>query len=377
VKIAVNTRLLLPGKLLGIGRYIHETTRRLVEAYPEDEFHFFFDRPYDEQFIYGPNVVPHTLSPPARHPLLWYVWFEWDVTRKLKSIGAEVFYSGDMYQSLRTKVPTVLVSHDLGYEHYPKHIPWLASKYYRHYFPKYHRAARKIISVSEATKKDVVERYGIAPNKITVATNAAPDGFRPLSKNEKTSIRNKVSADQPYFVFIGSLHPRKNLARLLAAFDLFKETSELPHKLVIYGPKFFKTGDIFETHQKMKFKDATIFLDNDAGTVPEILGAATALCFVSLFEGFGIPIVEAFTAEVPVITANVSAMPEVAGDAALLVNPKDLKQIAAAMHQIATEPGLTTSLIKKGREQKKKFSWDKSAELIYEELETAADEKSV
>jgi len=372
LKIAVNTRLLLQGNLLGIGRYIHETTRRMVLSHPEDEFHFFFDRPFDQQFIYADNVIPHVLSPPSRHPFLWYLWFEWAVPRKLKSIDAEVFYSGDMNLSLKTKVPTVLVSHDLGYEHYPEHIPWLASKYYRHYFPKYHRAASTLITVSESTKKDVIQLYGIPSEKITVATNATPPGFRALNESEKKIIRNKLADGAPYFVFIGSLHPRKNLARLLAAFDLFKEETDAPHKLVIYGPQFFKTDDIFETHQKMKYKADVIFTNDGDYTVPDVLGASTALCFISLFEGFGIPIVEAFAAEVPVITSTISAMPEVAGDAALLVDPQDVSKIKDALCLIYSDDKLCASLIAKGKERKNLFSWDKTAEQVYQALKTSS-----
>lgn len=346
----------------------------MVLAHPEDEFHFFFDRPYDDQFVYADNVVPHVLSPPSRHPFLWYLWFEWAVARKLKSLDVDVFYSGDMFLSLRSSTPTVMVSHDLGYEHYPEHIPWLARKYYRHYFPKYHQAATRLISVSEATKKDITRQYKVPADRIIVAGNAVPAGFHPRSESEKEQIRKKHTSGNPYFLFVGSLHPRKNLDRLLLAFDKLKNGKLFPHKLVIYGEKFFKTGSIFKTYNKMDHKNEVIFLDNTDVDVPSITGAATALCYASLFEGFGIPILEAFASEIPVITSHVSAMPEVAGAAALFVDPLDSNSIMTAMQKIIAEPDLVLSLVKKGKERLPLFSWDESARMIYKELKNSGQQ---
>ena len=356
----------------GIARYIYETTRRIVAAHPEDEFHFLFDRPFDTQFVFGPNVTAHIVRPPARHPFLWYLWYEWAVPWTLAKIKPDVFLSGDMYLSLKSKVPTVMVSHDLNYEHYPEFLPTLVSKYYRHYSPKYHRRADRLIAVSQATKADIVDTYKIDKNKISVATNATPDGFRPFSEAEKTNTKGKYANGAPYFLFVGSLHPRKNLSRLLKAFDRFK-AGGYPHKLLIYGRQFFKTGDIFETHKNMKYSEEVVFIDSSTCTVPEIMGGASALCYPSLFEGFGIPILEGFAAEVPVITSDVSSMPEVAGEATLLVDPQSETAIQNALVAIAEDKTLAEELIIKGRARKELFSWDKSAEVIYAALESVTE----
>ena len=358
----------------GIARYIRETLIRIVAAHPDDEFHFLFDRAYDDQFIFGPNVIPHVLSPPARHPFLWYLWYEWAVPRALKKIQPDVFYSGDMYLSLKTLVPTVMVSHDLNFEHHPEFLPSLVARYFRHFCPQYHKRADQLIAVSETTKQDIIDTYGIPTSKITVATNATPGGFAPMSPDEKNKIKNQFTASQPYLLFVGSLHPRKNLARLLTAYDKFKSTGH-PHKLVIYGRKFFKTDKMTSTLKSMTHTSEVLFLDSTDLSVPEAMGAATALCYPSLFEGFGIPILEAFAAEVPVITSNVSSMPEVAGEAALLVDPKSTDDIARAMSRLVTDPQLAKTLIEKGRSRKTLFSWDNSAGLIYEALTQVAQKK--
>ena len=357
----------------GIARYIYETTRRMVAAHPEDEFHFLFDRAYDEQYIFGPNVIPHIISPPARHPFLWYLWYEWAIPRVLNKIRPDVFLSGDMYLSLKSKVPTVMVSHDLNFEHYPEFLPSLVAKYYRHYSPKYHRRADKLIAVSKATKADIIKTYKIAEQKISVATNATPEGFYPFSKTEKEEARTKYAEGAPYFLFVGSLHPRKNLIRLLKAFDKFKSGGH-PHKLLIYGRQFFKTGDIFDTHKNMEHNTEVLFLDSSTCTVPEIMGGAAALCYPSLFEGFGIPILEGFAAEVPVITSDISSMPEVAGEASILVDPLSESSIQKALVTIAEDKNLAKELITKGRARKEIFSWDKSAEVIYAGLQSVMKE---
>lgn len=359
----------------GIARYIYETTRRMVADHPEDEFHFFFDRPYDEQFIFGDNVTGHVLSPQSRHPILWYLWFEWAVPARLKKIKADVFLSGDMYLSLKTKVPTVMVSHDLNYEHYPQFLKWSHRHYMLHYSPTFHKAADKLIAVSESTKRDIVSTYQIEPADISVAHNATPEGFMPLDEKEQEQIRKRFTNGHPYFIYIGSLHPRKNVSKLLSAFDKFKATDSRKMKLIIYGRAAFKTSDIYSTYEKMNAKSDVVFLDDSSISSTNILAAAYCMCYVSLYEGFGIPILEAFSAHIPVITSDVSSMPEVAGNAALLVDPTSGSAIAAAMHKITNDAELKDQLIARGLEQKKKFYWQKSAEIIYKNLKASSQHK--
>jgi len=365
LKIAVNTRLLLPNRMEGIARYNYENLKRMVLANPTTEFHFIFDRQYDSKFLFADNITPHIAWPPSRHPILWYYWFEITIPTLLKKIGADVFFSGDMYLSLKTEIPTLMVSHDLNYEHYPQFLKWSHRQYMLHYSKKFHKKANHLIAVSKATKQDIINTYNIPENKISVAYNAAPLGFLPLDDVTIQKIKSSVTGGMDYFIYVGSLHPRKNVDGLLKAFDTFKKSSGLPHKLVVFGRKAFKTGQIFNTYNALQYKKDVLFVSDDVASLTDMLAAATALCYVSYFEGFGIPILEAFHAETPVITSNVSSMPEVAGDAALLVDPNDTRNIANAMNKVAMDSHLRTDLIAKGKLQREKFSWDKSADLIY------------
>lgn len=359
----------------GIARFIFETTKRMVLSHPEVTFHFFFDRPFDDKFIFGKNVVPHIIQPPSRHPILWYIWFEFGVTKKLKQIKADVFLSGDMYMSLKTQVPTVMVSHDLNYIHFPKGLKWSHYKYLKHFFPKYHKAASHIVAVSEYTKSDIQKQYGINGDKISVAYNSAPLGFEPMDLIHKKEIEEKFSNGSPFFLYLGSIHPRKNIKRLLLAFDKFKEKDKNFTKLLLYGRMAFKTKSILNTYKKLKYKDDILFVNNEMADIRKILPAAKGLCYVSLFEGFGIPILEGFNAGVPVITSNCSSMPEVAGSAACLVDPTNIDDIANGLFELSENNELRDQLIKEGHIQKSKFSWETSAKIIFNCLKDVSTKK--
>jgi glycosyltransferase involved in cell wall biosynthesis len=369
MKIAVNTRLLLKGRLEGIGWFMYETFQRITQAHPEHEFYFIFDRNYDASFVFSKNVHPVVAFPPARHPLLFYVWFEHSVPKILKSIGADLFISPDGYLSLRANIKSHVVMHDLNFEHYPQDIPYLASKHYRYYFPRYARKADRIATVSEFSKADIISQYHVSPEKIDVVYNGASTAFCILSDAEKKLIREKHTDGHPYFVFVSALSPRKNLINLFYAFDQLKDSDNQGLKLIVVGEKMYWTNEIRNVYEQMHHKEDVIFVGRlDFNELTRVLGAALALTYVSYFEGFGIPIVEAFYAGTPVITSNVTSMPEVAGDAALLVDPFSVDSILQAMQQIANDEVLRESLIKKGSERAKMFTWQKSADLLWDSI---------
>ena len=371
MKIAVNTRLLLKDKLEGIGWVEYETLRRMVLAHPEVEFYFLFDKSPDKSFIFGDNVVPVTLFPPARRSFLFVWYFEWSVTRALKKIKPDLFFSPDGYLSLRTKVPSVVQFHDLNYEHYPHDVQKKYQWHYKTFFPRFARKAKRIVTVSEFSKQDIVDCYGIAPEKIDVAYNGVNEKFAPISEEEKGTIRAKYTDGNPYFMFVGSLHPRKNLARLFTAFDLFKGQTPSNVKLLIVGEKRWWSEPIEKAYSQMRFKDEVVFAGRlSADDLHLVTAAALASVYVSYFEGFGIPILEAFRCETPIITSNVTSMPEVAGDAALLVDPFSEASIAEGMTEMLDE-NVRENLIEKGRERVQDFSWDQAAEEIWNSLMNA------
>lgn len=369
MKIAVNTRLLLKDKLEGIGWVAFECLRRIVKSHPDVEFYFIFDREPDPRFIFADNVKPVVLFPQARHPFLYIAFFEFSVARYLRKLKPDLYLSTDAYLSLRSKTKQIAVFHDLNFEHFPQDFPKIHLWHYKKFFLRYAKKASRIITVSEFSKKDICECYGISPDKIDVAYNGANEIFKPVNEEVQIETRNKYSEGHPYFMFVGSLHPRKNLARLFTAFDIFKKKNDNDIKLVIVGNKKWWTEPIKNAYDAMKHKDDVIFAGRlSAEDLHLVTASALASVYVSYFEGFGIPIVEAFRCDTPVITSNVTSMPEVAADAALLVDPFKEESIADAMEKILDDD-VRKSLIEKGRKRREDFSWDKAAECWWKSIE--------
>lgn len=361
MKIAVNTRLLLKDKLEGIGWVAYECLSRMVKAHPEVEFYFLFDRKPDEKFIFADNVKPIILFPQARHPFLYIAFFEFSVARFLRKLKPDLYLSIDGYLSLRSKTKQIAVFHDLNFEHFPQDFPKIHLWHYKKFFPRYAKKAERIITVSEFSKSDICKNYGIAAEKIDVAYNGANDSFCPINEEDKAEIRKKYSDNCPYFMFVGSLHPRKNLARLFTAFDSFKTKNDNNIKLLIVGNKKWWTEPIKNAYNAMTHKDDVIFAGRlSAEDLHLVTASALASVYVSYFEGFGIPILEAFKCDTPVITSNVTSMPEVAADAAILIDPFDVESIAQGMEKILDD-NTRKILIEKGRKRKEDFSWDKAS----------------
>jgi glycosyltransferase involved in cell wall biosynthesis len=370
VKIAVNTRLLLKDKLEGIGWFTYESLKRLTQQHKEHEFIFIFDRPYHPDFVFGPNITPVVIGPPARHPFLYYIWFNHSVPKILKKHQVDLFVSPDGYLPLHSPVKTLAVFHDLNFEHYPMDLPKMERYYYRKYFPKFAKMATRIATVSEYSKKDIVKQYGIAEEKIDVLYNGANEKFIPLMPNIKKLIVEKYTGGNPYFIFIGALNPRKNLVNLLKAFDKFKILDRSHIKLLIVGEKMFKTEAIFEAYENMNFKADVVFSGRlNSIELHRALASAIALTYVSYFEGFGIPIVEAFYTETPVITSNVTSMPEVAGDAAYLVDPFSVDEIAEGLSKMAYNTEFRDAYIAKGNVRKQLFRWQNTADQLWKSIE--------
>ncbi|RME92514.1 MAG: glycosyltransferase family 1 protein [Bacteroidetes bacterium] len=366
MRIAINTRFLLSHHLEGIGRFTHEVSRRLVAQHPEHEFLFLFDRAYDKRFCYGPNVKPVVVSPPARHPLLWWWWFERSLPRVLWQQAADIFFSPDAYCSLRSRVPTVMVTHDIAHLHYPEQIPPLVNRYYQHFVPRYLQRAERIITVSEFTKADIVEQYRLAAEKISVAGNGVSSAFRALSQAEQERTRRQYSNGQPYFFYVGAVHPRKNVARLVQAFDRFKSQTQSPVHLLIAGRLAWQTGSLQQVLANSPYRQDIKLLGYVADKdLPRLVGSALGLTYVSLFEGFGVPLLEAMHAEVPILTSKVSSMPEVVGEAGILVDPTSVEDISRGLTQLAyLTAEERAQLILKGRHQRTKFSWEQTTDMV-------------
>ena len=365
LNIAINLRLLLPGRKEGIARFAWETTKRLIINNPQHIFYFIFDRAYDRELIIAKNIVPIVIGPQARHPWLWYWWFEYSLPKVFKKHQIDLFYSPEFYISQRSKVPTLMVSHDIVFETYRDHLPSHQQKYLEKNSPRFHERADHIITVSEFGKQDLVDKYKLDSDKITVAGNACPEGFNPINKDEKRSVQEKYSDAAPYILYVGAIHPRKNVLRMIEAFKLYKAGTKSDLKFIIIGRMAWKSQDV---DQAIHYTKDVIYLSNIEDELKQIMAGAELLMFVSLFEGFGIPILEAMKSEIPVITSKVTSMKEVAGDAAILVDPYSVEEIKEGMVQLLENNELAEQLVERGKERLKKYNWDEIAGKVEDQI---------
>ncbi len=372
MKIAVNTRLLLQGKLEGIGQFTYENLRRITKAHPEHQFFFLFDRPYHESFLFSDNVTPVVAHPQARHPYLWYLFFEYGIPLKLRSLKPDLFLSTDGWIPTRIDIPIVNVIHDLNFVHHPEFVKPVVRRYYDRFFPKFARSATQLATVSEFSQRDIHQTYQVPMDHIQVVYSGNNPAYIPYTKEQQTTVKQKYTNGEDYFLFVGLIHKRKNLHNIFKAFDLFKERTESPHKLVVVGDKKWWAGEIEDTYMQMRHQDDVLMYGRQPNEVVYALTAATtAVVYTSLFEGFGLPIVDAFNAEVPIITSNISSMPEIAGDAAMIVDPYKPSEIAEAMMALSKDNHLRNNLINKEKYRKNLFTWDRTAELLWKTIEKA------
>jgi len=347
----------------GFGWYSYEVIKRLVQSHPEHQFILFFDRPFDQKFVFGDNVEAVVLNPPARHPILFILWFEFAVYSALKKYKADVFFSPDGYLSLRSKVPQVGVIHDINFQHYPKDIPLVPRIYLRYFFPKFAKKANKIITVSDTSKQDIQKNYRINPSKIKVAWNGVSDVFKPIAEIEKQTYRVKYANGKEFFLYVGSLHPRKNLKRLISAFEIFRKENK-DFELVIVGAEMWSSNQLSSIEKNSIHFTGHLSLEE----LSKVMASASVFTFVPYFEGFGLPLIEAMKSGTPILAGNLSCLPEIAEDAALYCDPINVDDIALKMKLIVKDEDLKKKISEKGLERSKLFSWDYSANVVWEEI---------
>lgn len=370
MKIAVNTRLLLKDRLEGIGQFTYETLRRITKLHPEHQFFFLFDRKYDESFLFSDNVTPVVAHPQARHPYLWYLFFEYGIPLEIRKIKADLFLSTDGWIPTKLDIPIVNVIHDLNFLHHPEFVPPVVRRYYDRFFPKFARNATRLATVSEYSRQDIIRSFGISSDKVDVVFSGNNPAYRPLLEEQQGEVRRKYTGGSAYFLFVGLIHKRKNLDNIFRAFDIFKDRGSDSTKLVVVGDKKWWAGEIEDTYLKMSHRDDVLLLGRQPlDVVCELTASAIAMVYTSLFEGFGLPIVDSFNAHVPIITSNVTAMPEIAGDAAILVDPNSPEQLAEAMCNLHQDKDLRSSLIEKEIVRKGLFTWDRTADLLWNTIE--------
>ncbi len=203
-----------------------------------------------------------------------------------------------------------MTCHDLVPLHYPAQVPLLHRHFLLYFLPKFLARADRVLTVSNFVRNDIAATCGITPDKIQTVYNGCRDGFIPLNDAEKQAIRDQFAAGQGYFFYAGAIHPRKNIPRLIRAFDLFKQKTGAPVKLLLAGRFAWQTGEVLAAYESLADQDDIHFRAMYGSRFESLTAAATALAYVSLSEGFGLPMLEAMHCDTPVLAANTSCLPK-------------------------------------------------------------------
>jgi len=347
----------------GLGRYAESLARALVAADPQC-YALFYNRERGIEPLAGLERLPTRTVALGYKPWRMLVWLG-----QLARIGfdrlipdAALFHAAEHLLLPLRDVPTVLTVHDLIFRHLPEHHKPLNRWYLNLTLPLYCRRATHIVAVSECTRRDLVAAYGVPPEKVTVVHEAADPRFCLQPPDTIAAVRARYGLPDRYLLFVGTVEPRKNLTRLLAAFETL-HADRLTDGLVIVGRRGWLCDDFFAALERSPARDAVIFPgyvpDED---LPAIYAGAQAFVFPSLYEGFGLPVLEAMACGVPVVTSGASSIPEAGGDAALYCDPTDVEEMTAAVLRVLQDADLRAEMRRRGVEQAGRFSWQRAAE---------------
>ncbi len=362
----------------GLGRYAESLARALVAAYPTTRppnhpitrppdhpttYALFYNRERGVKPLDGLEHLPTRTVALGYKPWRTLVWLAQLARVGFDRLipGAELFHATEHLLLPLRSVPTVLTVHDLIFRHLPAHHKPLNRWYLNLTMPLYCRRATHIIAVSECTRRDLIAAYGVPPEKVTVVHEAADPRFHPQPSDAVDTVRARYSLPHRYLIFVSTIEPRKNLTRLLTAFESV-HANGLTDGLVIVGRRGWLYDDFFAALKRSPARNAVLFPgyvpDKD---LPALYAGAQALAFPSLYEGFGLPVLEAMACGTPVVCSGTSSIPEVAGDAALLVDPNDVESITDALRRLLRDADLHTALHQRGLVQAARFSWSRVA----------------
>jgi len=367
--IAVNAIFFNSDNLEGYGHYAVSIFKLLVKQYPQHQFVFIYDRPHKAELISGENVQSITVSPAARHIPAFFYWYNISAALDVKKLKADVWVQPYGFCSMSSTIPQLLVVHDLAFKHFPQHISWMQRWHYTVMTPRFLKKAKRVVTVSEFSKQDIIESYPKLKLDPTVICGAARSGFVQLSWEEKEQVKEAYTEGYEYFLCVGGINPRKNMMHILKAFSLFKKWHKSNMKLVFAGRLAWQYQDFVEKLKTFKYRNDVVLTGYvEEKILQKLTGAAYASLYVTHFEGFGLPIVEAMQSGVPVVVGNNSSMPEVGGEAVLYADATNPEDIASQMQALYRNEKMRENLIQKGLERAVLYSWENAAQLFWKEI---------
>jgi glycosyltransferase involved in cell wall biosynthesis len=357
----------------GTENYSLHLIRHLVALSESHRFRLYFNRPPPPDLL--PATAEQRIMPFPR------LWTHVRLSREMLADPPDLLFVPSHVLPLIHPRCSVVTVHDLGYVHYPE-AHTLSQNLYLRWSTRYNaRSARRVLADSEATRQDLIDHYQISGERIVVVYPGRDESLAPVHDPDRlAAVQARYGLAGPYLLYVGTLHPRKNLVRLVQSFGTLvgsaaPETGGRPRglQLVLAGQKGWLYDEILHEVRRIGLGDHVVLTGYVADEdLPALLSGALAFVFPSLYEGFGLPILEAMACGTPVVCSNASSLPEVAGDAALLVDPLDTEQLTSALQQVATYEGLRNELVAKGFHQVQQFSWRRCAEETLRVLEDAA-----
>lgn len=381
LKIAFDAQPLVDGEKTGVGFCEAGIVRSLVSLFSEHKYvldYFSFKKDvrglivsYEKDCTFnGCNWIPGSI-----YKLIWAFF----------PVPYRLFFgrNSDLTHFFNFHVPPgvygkkVSTVHDLAFKVFPETVRLKTKIMLNLTLKKSCRRADKITTVSQFTKEELMKFLDVPESKIVVVPNGVDLNrfFPQIDGLIIDGIKSKYGIDGQYLLYLGTLEPRKNIERLIKAYALLKSILPDAPKLVLAGRKGWMYESIFKTVSELKLENSVIFTgyieDSEA---PALLGGATAFLFPSLYEGFGMPPLEAMACGTPVLTSNCSSLPEVVGDAAVLVDPYSVEEIAEGMERLVTDAGLRKELSEKGLERAKDFTWERSAKILMDVYKSLVEE---
>lgn len=342
----------------GIGRYIRTLLNHITAMDKDNQYCVYLNPPQYERYSFESPNVRKVRESAGKYGIMEHLSLPMRAYRD----RLDLFHSPHYTLPLLIRTPSVVTVHDLIHLLHPPKKPFNWAYHYAKYMIKVAvERARAVITVSENTKNDLIERIGARPEKISVIHSGVEKIFKPVLREECLGFLQGEGLPQEYILHVGNHKPHKNILTLIKAFGGIKGRTSC--HLLLCGSEEAHTRAIRRTVREEGLEERVRFLGHrDDDQLVKLYSAATALVFPSLYEGFGFPILEAMACGTPVITSDVSSMKEVAGGAALLINPHDLEGLASAISKLTADPSLRKGLTERGFEQVKRFQWEKTAE---------------
>ncbi len=366
MRIIIDGRPMTEKNRCGIGAYTLEISKRLVENHRHGFSIWTSGRaaawPKEIRSNKGNFDLKHTKLPNKLVNILLRTGKK--QIENFAGKGRVVYLPNQTFFSSR--LPFVLTVHDLSFLRYPEFFTLKGRLWHRTInFRDLAKRAKKLIAVSEHTKTDLIELLVIPPEKISVATPAVGPEYQPAVQEKIDLTRKKYSLTEKYFLYVGAIEPRKNVLGLIEAFNQVQGEAHL----VLIGGRGWKNSDVYRAANRSPKREMIHFFGYVSPAEKIALYSdAVALVYPSFYEGFGMPIIEAMACGAPVITSQVSSLPEVVGDAGILVNPHDIHTIAAAMNGLQEDQAARKIFRERGLARAKKFTWEKSAKTILEAI---------